>query len=138
MSSPSPSTRKGIGRGVRNFDPGAGGREKQNAVLFDTYANSRRIQPYEITFRALTTKFWLNPALWTQYGASWSPGGWSQGQQPMPGERKNLLGEAFSAVREDIFATVRPGRSPWPPLVGSAPALRMQEQEISSAPRPGR
>ena len=32
----------------------------------------------------------------------WSPGGWSQGQQPMPGERENLLGEAFCAVREDI------------------------------------
>ena len=38
MSSPSPSTRKRIGRGVRNFDSGAGDREKQNAVLSGTYA----------------------------------------------------------------------------------------------------
>ena len=39
MSSPSRSTRKRIGRGVRNFDSGAGDREKLNAVLSGTYAN---------------------------------------------------------------------------------------------------
>ena len=38
MSSPSPSTCKRIGRGVRNFDSGVGDREKQNAVLSDTHA----------------------------------------------------------------------------------------------------
>ena len=38
MSSPSPSTRRRIGRGVRNFDFGVGDREKQNAVLSGTYA----------------------------------------------------------------------------------------------------
>ena len=38
MSSPSPSTRKRIGRGVRNFDSGVGDRKKQNAVLSGTYA----------------------------------------------------------------------------------------------------
>ena len=38
MSSPSPSTRKRIGRGVRNSDPAVGGREKQNAVSSGTYA----------------------------------------------------------------------------------------------------
>ena len=38
MSSPSPSTRIHIGRGVRNFDSGAGDREKQNAVSSGTYA----------------------------------------------------------------------------------------------------
>ena len=38
MSSPSPSTRKRIGRGVRNFDSGAGDREKQTVVLSGTYA----------------------------------------------------------------------------------------------------
>ena len=36
--STSPSTRKRIGRGVRNFDSGAGDREKQNAVLSGAYA----------------------------------------------------------------------------------------------------
>ena len=38
MSSPSPSTRKRIGRGVRNFVSGVGDREKPNAVLSGTYA----------------------------------------------------------------------------------------------------
>ena len=39
MPSPinSPSTRKRIGRGVRNFDYVVGDREKQNAVLSGTY-----------------------------------------------------------------------------------------------------
>ena len=38
MSSPSPSTRKRIGRGVCDFDSGVGDKEKQNAVLSGTYA----------------------------------------------------------------------------------------------------
>ena len=38
MSSPSTSTRKLIGRGVRNFDSGVGDREKKNAVLSGTNA----------------------------------------------------------------------------------------------------
>ena len=37
-SSPRPSTRKRIGRGVRNFDSAVGDREKQNAVSPGTYA----------------------------------------------------------------------------------------------------
>ena len=37
-SSHSPSTCKRIGRGLRNFDPGAGDMEKHNAVLSGTYA----------------------------------------------------------------------------------------------------
>ena len=75
MSSPSPSTRKRIGRGVCNFDSGVGHREKQKAVLSGIYA-----------------KFTQNPAItkspcelrqqdsgWVQPYASsvghWSPGG---------------------------------------------------------------
>ena len=38
MSSPNPSTRKRIGRSVRNFDSGVGDRETQNDVLSGTYA----------------------------------------------------------------------------------------------------
>ena len=38
ISLPRPSTRKRIGRGVRNFDSAVGDREKQNAVLSGTYA----------------------------------------------------------------------------------------------------
>ena len=37
MSPPRPSTRKRIGRGVRNFDPAVGDREKQNAALSGTF-----------------------------------------------------------------------------------------------------
>ena len=37
MWSPSPDTRKRIGRGVHNFDSGVWDREKQNAVLSGTY-----------------------------------------------------------------------------------------------------
>ena len=42
MSSLSPSTRRRIGRGVRNFDSIVGDREKQNAVLSGTYAKSKQ------------------------------------------------------------------------------------------------
>ena len=42
MSSPNPSTRKRIGRGVYNFDSGVGDREKQNAVLSGTYAEFKQ------------------------------------------------------------------------------------------------
>ena len=38
MSSPSPSTRKRIVRGVRNFESAVGDREKPNTVLSGTYA----------------------------------------------------------------------------------------------------
>ena len=38
MSSPRPSIRKRIGRGVRNLDSTVGDREKQNAVSPGTYA----------------------------------------------------------------------------------------------------
>ena len=43
MSSPSRSTRKRIGRGVRNFDSGVGDREKKNAVFSGTYAEFTQI-----------------------------------------------------------------------------------------------
>ena len=57
MASPSPSTRKRIGRGVRNFDSGVGDRDKQDA------GESRcKIIPSW----ALATSFLLNPAVWTQ------------------------------------------------------------------------
>ena len=44
MSSPSPSRRKRIDRGVRNFDSGVGDRSKTPCYLAPT-PNSRRIQP---------------------------------------------------------------------------------------------
>ena len=44
----------------------------------------------------------------------------------MPVERKNLLGEALSAVREAIRDSETGSAHP-PSLVGSAPALRLQE-----------
>ena len=51
MSSPSPSARKRIGRGVRNFDSGVGDREKKNAVLSGTYAKfTQKLAINKITF----------------------------------------------------------------------------------------
>ena len=53
MSSPSPSTPKRIGRGVRNFASGVGDREKQIAVLSGTYAKftqnpAHKKSPFEL------------------------------------------------------------------------------------------
>ena len=69
MSSPSPSTRKRIGRGVCNFDSGVGDREKQNAVLSGSYAKFTQNPATKNHFLCLTKRFWMNPALWTQCGA---------------------------------------------------------------------
>ena len=45
LSSPSPSTRKRIGRGVRNIDSGVGDREKKTPCYLAPTPNSRRIEP---------------------------------------------------------------------------------------------
>ena len=124
MSLPSPSTRKRIGRGVRNFDSGIGDRETKNAVLSDIYP-----------------KFTQNPALnnhLLSYDnkilAESSPPDpvWGIGLRAADPRANNPCqgrGQTFS-VRHflpsaKIFATVRPSR---PPLVGSAPALRVHER----------
>ena len=102
MSSPDPSTHKRIGRGVRNFDSAVWDREKQNAVLCGNYA-----------------KFTQNPAMkhhllstGNKRLAEASPLDpvWGIGLRaddprakgPRQWRGKILLGEALSAVREEI------------------------------------
>ena len=101
MSSPSPRTRKRLGRGVRNFDSGVGDMEKRNAVLSATYAKFTQNPVTKKHFRALTTRFLPNLALWNQCGASTS------GRMvPRPithaGKRKTLLGDELFNVLEAI------------------------------------
>ena len=100
MSSPSPSTSKRIGRGVRNFDSGVGDREKENAVLSGTYAEFTQNPAIKKSrFELMTTSFWLNLALWTQCGALVS-----RRMIPRPttyaSEENVFFGEALSAVRK--------------------------------------
>ena len=127
MSSPSPSTRKRIGRGVRNFDAGVGDREKQNAVLSGPYA-----------------KFTQNPAIKKKKLSSdnkilaessplkpvWGIGLRANGPRtnnPCKG-RGNTCSVRHFLPFAQLFATMRPGRRTRPRLVRSPPAPRMQEQ----------
>ena len=105
MSSPDPSTHKRIGRSVRNFDSAVWDREKQNAVLSGNYA-----------------KFTQNPAMkhhllstGNKRLAEASPLDpvWGIGLRADDPRAKGLrqwrgkilLGEALSAVREEIRDT---------------------------------
>ena len=119
-------TRKRIGRGVRNFDSAVGDREKQNAVLSGT-----------------CNKFTQNPAMKnhilisdSKLLAEASPLDpvWGTGLR-MDDPRANnpcqwrgtILSVQHFLPFVKLFATVRPGRRTRPALVGSTPALRMQE-----------
>ena len=123
MSSSSPSTRKRIGRGVRIFDPGVGDREKQNAVLSGTFAKSTwnpAIKNHLLSFdnKILAESSPLDPV-------------WGIADDPRVNNPCQWRGK-LSSVRHflpfaKLFATVRPGRRTRPPLVGFAPALRLQE-----------
>ena len=126
ITSPSPSTRKRISRGVSNFDSHVGDREKQNAVLSSTY-----------------DKFTQNPAK-TKYVVSSGNKLLAESSPLDPVWRLGFLAdnpranspcqwrETISSVRHflpfaKLFAAVRPGRRTRPPLVALPPALRMQE-----------
>ena len=126
MSPLIPSTRKRIGRGVRNFNSGVGDEEKQNAVLSGTYAKFTQnpaIKKYLLNSdnKLLTEVSPLDPV-------------WGIGLQrdvprasnPCHGRGNTFLVRRFLPFAK-LFATIRPGRRTRPPLVGSAPALRMQE-----------
>ena len=126
MSSPSPSTRKRIGRGVRNFDSDVGDRQKQNTVLSGTYANFTQnpaIKKHLLSSdnKLLAESSPLDPV--------WGIG--LRADDPSANDPCRWK-EKYCSVRHflpfaKLFATVRLGRRTWPPLVGSTPALRMQE-----------
>ena len=124
MSSPSPSTR--IGRGVRNFDSGVGDREKQNAVLSGTYAKFTQNPAMKNHFlssdnKLLTESSPLDPVRGIGLRA-YGP----RANNLCQGKEKTYSVRHFLPFAK-LFATMRPGRRTWLPLVGSAPALRMQE-----------
>ena len=57
---------------------------------------------------------------------------------PCQGERKNLLGEEISDVPEDIRGSETRSAQPPPPGLFRTCTAIAKNQEISSAPRPGR
>ena len=137
MTSPSPSTRKRIGRSVRNFDSGAGDREKQNAVLFGTYA--KFTQKPAIKNHLLSSDNKLL-AEFSPLDPRWGIGLRADGPRANnPCQRRGkTCSERQVLPFAKLFATMRPGRRTRPPLVRSAPKLRMlKNQEISSVLRPG-
>ena len=137
MSSPSPRTCKRIGRGVRNFNFGVWGREKQNAVLSGTYANfmqnlAKTKNLLSSDNKLLAESSPLDPV-------------WSLGLRADDHKANNLCHwrGKISSVRlfllfAKLFATLRPDRRTRPPLVGSDLQCKCKNQEILSAPRPGR
>ena len=102
MSSPDPSAHKRIGRGVRNFDSAAWDREKQNAVLSGNYTKFTQnpaLKHHLLSTgnKRLTEASPLDPVWGTGLRAD-DP----QAKDPRQWRENNLLGEALSAVREEI------------------------------------
>ena len=126
MSSPSPSTRKRIGRGVRNFDSGVGDRQKQNAVFSGTYAKFTQNPAIKNHLLKADNKLLAESS---RLKPVWGIGLRAhdlRANNPCQWRGKTSSVRHFLLFAE-LFATVRPGRRTRPPLVGSAPALRMQE-----------
>ena len=126
MLSPSPGTRKRIGRGGRNFDPSVGDREKQNAVLFGTYAKFTQnpaIKNHLLSsdIKLLAESSPLDP-VWGISLTADDP----RVNNPCQWKGKKCSVRQFLPFAK-LFATVTPGRRIRLPLVGSAPALRVQE-----------
>ena len=102
MTLPNPSTHKGIGRGVRNFDSAVCDREEQNAVLSGNYAmitQSPAMKHHLLSTgnKGLAESSPLDPV--------WGIG--LQADDPRANDPRQwggnkLLGDALSAVREAI------------------------------------
>ena len=128
MSSPRPRTRKRIGRGMRNFDSAVGDKEKQNAVLSGTYAKfaqnpamKKKKHLLSSDNKVLAESSLLNPV--------WGIGLRADGlraNNPCQGRGKACSVRHFLPFA-NLFATMRLGQRTRPLLVGSAPALRVQE-----------
>ena len=126
MSSTSPSTRKRIGRGVRNFDSGVGDREKQSIVLSGTHAKFMKKTAMKKRLLSSDNKILaesspLDP-VWGIGLRADDP----RANNPCQWREKKCSVRHFLLFAK-LFATVRPGRLTRPPLVSSAPSLRVQE-----------
>ena len=121
IMSPDPSAHKRIGRGVRNFDSAAWDREKQNAVFSGNYAKFTQ-NPAMKHHRLSTGNNRLAEA--SPLDPIWGIGLRAddlRANDPRQWRRKNLVGEALSAVCEAIrdsetglahLASVGPFRTP--------------------------
>ena len=122
MSSPSPTTRERIGRGVRNFDSGVEDREKQNAVLSGTYGKFTQTPAIKNHILSSDNKLLAESSpLDPVWGIGLRADG-PRAENPCQGRRKTCSARDFLPFAK-LFATVRPGRRTRPPLVGYAPAL---------------
>ena len=130
MSSPDPSTNKRIGRLVRNFDYPVWDMEKQYAVLSGTYAKFMQSPVMKNHLLLSTGNKLLAEA--RPLDPVWGIG--LRADDPRANGPCQWRGRIFCSVRRFLplakqFAEMRPGRGTWPPLVGSALALRMKEPE---------
>ena len=112
------------------------GRSKTPYYLAPT-PNPSRIQPYKNHLLSSDNKLLaesspLDPVWGIGFRAD-GPGA----TNPCPG-RGNTCSVRHFLPFAKLFATMRPRRRTRPSLVGSVPALRMKNQEISSTPRSGR
>ena len=126
VSSPSPSSRTRIGRGVCNFDSGVGDREKLNVVLSGTYAKftqnpAKKSHLLSSDNKLLAESSPLDPV----WGIGLRADG-PRANNPCQGRGKTCSVRHFLPFAK-LFVTIRLGRRTRPPLVGSAPAMRMQE-----------
>ena len=102
MSSSDPSAHERAGRGVRNFDSAAWDREKQHAVLSGKYARSTQNPAMKHHLLSTGNK---RLAKASPLDPVWGIGlraNDARAKGPRQWRGKILLGEAFSAVREEI------------------------------------
>ena len=105
MSSPDPSAYKRIGRGVRNFDSAAWDREKQNAVLSGTHANSTQNPAMKHHLLSTGNKRLAEASPMDPVWGIGLRADDPRAKGPHQWRGKILLVEALSAVREEIRDT---------------------------------
>ena len=133
MSSSDPSTHKRVGRGVRNFDTAVWDREKQNAVFSGNYAKFTQNPAMKLHLLSTGNKLLaeaspLDPVWDTGLRAD-DP----RAKDPHKWRGKNLLGEAFSAVRETIRDSEAGSPHPASPRRFRSPSGNAGIHEISFA-----
>ena len=135
MSSPDPSAHKRIGRGVPNFDSAVWDREKQNAVLSANFA--KIMQNPAMKHHLLSTgNKRLSEA--SPLDPVWGIGlraDDARAKGPRQWRGKILLGEALSAVREEIRDTETGSANPASAGWFRAPMGNAGIHEVSSAPQ---
>ena len=138
MSSPHPSTNKGIGSGVRNFYAAVWDRERENIVLSGHYVKftqnpATNDHPLSTGNERLAEASPLNPVWGIDLRAD-DP----RANDPRQWRGKQLLGEAFSAVHEAIRESENGLVHPASPHPFRTPTWNAGIQEILSAPHRAR